>query len=166
MTAAMKRDADGQLANFRTTTCEDGSEAPDGQELNISHTFLVASGDVLGVRLSTQASTGVGDGLSTKTYWYDGRDRVYRIAPEIVADGSQDAFVAALETELKGREGVDAAFLDSAFGGPGRPSHRTERHGLHRRRRPAGHLRPGPGGRPRSRQLRRGLLASDGGLPN
>lgn len=46
MTDVMKTYVEERLAAFRSN-CHDGR-----QELNISHRFLVASGDVLGVRLS------------------------------------------------------------------------------------------------------------------
>jgi peptidoglycan/xylan/chitin deacetylase (PgdA/CDA1 family) len=118
MTAAMKKDVEERLAGFRSAVCEGGSDGAEGRELNVSHQFLVASGDVLGVQLSTQDHSGVGSGLSTRTYWYDGKAGAYRTAFELVADGSQDAFIAALKDQLKGREGVDAAALDNTFSNP------------------------------------------------
>ncbi|MFD4604614.1 polysaccharide deacetylase family protein [Streptomyces sp. NPDC058464] len=121
MTAAMKHDVDRRLAEFRASACQPGSNsaAEQGPELNISHEFLVASGDVLGVRLSTQdRSTSVGDGLSTRTYWYDGKTGTYRTALGLIADGSRDAFVSALKKELRRREGVVASTLDAALDDP------------------------------------------------
>lgn len=61
MTAAMKKDVDGRLATFRSA-CDDGGGAGNVGELNISHQFLVASGDVLGVRLTTQDGSAAGSG--------------------------------------------------------------------------------------------------------
>jgi peptidoglycan/xylan/chitin deacetylase (PgdA/CDA1 family) len=108
MTDAMKKYVEGFLANFRST-CQ-------GQhELNISPQFLVASGDVLGVRLSTRDGSGVTGGLSSRTYWYDGKAGAYRTALSLVADGSRDAFVTAVKNRLKGREGTSAETLDEAF---------------------------------------------------
>lgn len=118
MTAAMRKDVDERLAGFRSVACEGGSGGAEGRELNISHQFLVASGDVLGVRLSTQDHSGPGSGLSTRTYWYDGEAGAYRTALGLVADGSRDAFIAALKDQLKGREGVDAGALDNTFSDP------------------------------------------------
>jgi peptidoglycan/xylan/chitin deacetylase (PgdA/CDA1 family) len=114
MTAAMKKDVDKRLAYFRSDECEDGEGT---RELNISHQFLVASGDVLGVRLTTR-DDGAGSGLSTRTYWYDGKAGAYRTALGLVAEGSHDAFIAAVKDRLKGREGIDAAALDDTFSDP------------------------------------------------
>ncbi|WP_405728373.1 polysaccharide deacetylase family protein [Streptomyces sp. NBC_01537] len=114
MTAAMKKDVEQRLATFRST-CDSNPTAADGFEFNISHQFLVASGDVLGVRLTTQDSTAAGDGLTRRTYWYDGKAGAYRTALALIGDGSRDAFVAALKSELKGREGTDADTVNEAF---------------------------------------------------
>ncbi|MES5824571.1 polysaccharide deacetylase family protein [Streptomyces sp. RG80] len=118
MTAAMKKDVEERLAGFRSGVCNGGSGGAEGRELNVSHQFLVASGDVLGVRLSTQDHSGAGSGLSTSTYWYDGKAGASRKALGLVADGSQDDFIAALKDQLKGREGIDAAALDTTFSDP------------------------------------------------
>ncbi|KOU59832.1 hypothetical protein ADK57_32470 [Streptomyces sp. MMG1533] len=115
MTAAMKKDVERRLATFRSTACEDGGK---GIELDISHRFLVASGGVLGVRLTTQDYTAAGSGLSSRTYWYDGKAGAYRTALGLIAEGSRDAFLDALKARLKGREGADAATLDDAFPDP------------------------------------------------
>ncbi|MEV0743475.1 hypothetical protein AB0I51_47945, partial [Streptomyces sp. NPDC050549] len=109
MTDVMKKYVEERLATFRST-CQG-----DHSELNISHQFLVASGDVLGVRLTTQDSTAAANGLDRRTYWYDGKAGAYRTALALVADGSRDAFVAALKDRLKGREGTDADTLNEAF---------------------------------------------------
>ncbi|MGI5452408.1 polysaccharide deacetylase family protein [Streptomyces sp. CA-249302] len=114
-TAVMKKYVEERLSTFRETACASGSAVNQDHELNISYTFLAASGDVLGVRLSTQDGSAAGSGLSTNTYWYDGKDRTYRAAPGLVADGFRDAFVAELKKQLKGRQGIDAAQLDGAF---------------------------------------------------
>ncbi|MDX3714155.1 polysaccharide deacetylase family protein [Streptomyces europaeiscabiei] len=113
MTAAMKKDVDRLLASFRSSRC--GSGSPAGGELNVSHRFLVASGDVLGVRLTTLDGSGAGNGQSTSTYWYDGEDGAYRQALALIADGSREVFTAALKKQLTGREGVDPAYLDDSF---------------------------------------------------
>ncbi|WP_051744726.1 polysaccharide deacetylase family protein [Streptomyces yerevanensis] len=112
MTAAMKKDVEERLAGFRSGGCEDSVE---GRELNISHHFLVASGDVLGVRLSTHDHTGAGPGLSTRTYWYDGKAGAYDTALGLVDEGSRDAFVAALKDQLKGREGFAPDLFDATL---------------------------------------------------
>ncbi|MGI5196693.1 polysaccharide deacetylase family protein [Streptomyces sp. CA-288835] len=115
MTAAMKKDVEERLAGFRSGVCEGGSDAAEGRELNISHHFLAASGDVLGVRLSTQDHSGVGSGLSTRTYWYDGKAGAYRTALGLVTESSRDAFVGALKDQLKGREGFDPDLFDATL---------------------------------------------------
>lgn len=120
MTAAMKKYVERRLATFRSESaaCEGGTGGTEGVELNISHQFLVASGDVLGVRLSTHDPSGAGSGLSATTYWYDGKAGAYRMAPGLVADDSRGAFLGALKDRLKGREGVDAAALDDTLSDP------------------------------------------------
>jgi peptidoglycan/xylan/chitin deacetylase (PgdA/CDA1 family) len=118
MTAAMKKDVEQRLATFRSTACADGQDSGEGAELNIGYRFLVASGDVLGVRLTTRDLSAAGSGLSTRTYWYDGKAHAYRTALGLVAAGSRDAFITALKARLKGREGVDAATLDDTFSDP------------------------------------------------
>ncbi|MDQ0909000.1 peptidoglycan/xylan/chitin deacetylase (PgdA/CDA1 family) [Streptomyces canus] len=118
MTAAMKKDVEERLSGFRSDTCGGGSDSPEGRELNISHQFLVASGDVLGVRLTTLDHAAAGSGLSSRTYWYDGQAGAYRTALGLVAGNSREAFLAALKDRLKGREGVDTAALDDTFSDP------------------------------------------------
>ncbi|MBZ3900252.1 MULTISPECIES: polysaccharide deacetylase family protein [Streptomyces] len=115
MTAVMKRYVEERLATFRSAGCTGGT---DGPEFNISHHFLVASGDVLGVRLTTHDTSAAGSGLSSTTYWYDGGAGAYRTALGLVSDASRDAFLTALENRLKGNEGMDDATLDSAFADP------------------------------------------------
>ncbi|MEU3618035.1 hypothetical protein ABZ725_37820 [Streptomyces sp. NPDC006872] len=109
-TVSMKKDVEGYLASYQDTGgeqtagcgAEDASEVP---ELDISFAFLVASGDVLGVRLMTQDHTETGDGLSTKTYWNDGAAHTAPSAAGLIADGSRPAFLAAVREQLKQREG-------------------------------------------------------------
>jgi hypothetical protein len=112
MTAAMKKDVEGRLAAFlgedtggQATGCG-GMDGLEGPELNVSFSFLVASGDVLGVRLGTVDRTSNADGLATEAYWYDGAAKEYRPSPGLIADGSRDAFVSAVKKRLEKREGV------------------------------------------------------------
>ncbi|MFF9774172.1 polysaccharide deacetylase family protein [Streptomyces sp. NPDC013978] len=111
MTAAMKKDVEQRLATFREGACDNGTVG----ELNVSHRFLVASGDVLGVRLTTQDGSGAGSGLSSRTYWYDGDAGDYGTALELIADDSRNAFISALKDELKGREGFDTTVFDGTL---------------------------------------------------
>ncbi|WP_149831105.1 polysaccharide deacetylase family protein [Streptomyces tailanensis] len=114
MADAMKKDVEQRLARFRSM-CDDSPTGADGRELNISHQFLVASGDVVGIRLTTQEQGTAGGGLRTRTFWNDGKAGTYRTALALVGDGSRDAFVAALKEQLQGREGTDADRVDEAF---------------------------------------------------
>ncbi|MBE4741146.1 MULTISPECIES: polysaccharide deacetylase family protein [Streptomyces] len=114
MTAAMKKDVEQRLATFREGACGNGSVA----ELNVSHRFLVASGDVLGVRLTTQDGSVAGSGLSAKAYWYDGDAGAYATALGLVADDSRNAFISTLKDELKGREGFDTTIFDGTLSDP------------------------------------------------
>ncbi|WP_217234776.1 polysaccharide deacetylase family protein [Streptomyces sp. AC555_RSS877] len=115
MAAAMKKDVDGRLETFRTGSCQEGQDHGEGTELNVSFSFLVASGDVLGVRLVTVDRTSIADGLATKAYWYDGAAKQYRTSPGLIADGSRAAFITALEKVLKKREGVTPDTLASSL---------------------------------------------------
>ncbi|MGW2288692.1 polysaccharide deacetylase family protein [Streptomyces phaeochromogenes] len=120
MTDAMKEDVERRLAGFRgedgspSAQCADSSGEPgtNGAELNVSFSFLVASGDVLGVRLTTLDRASAGDGLDTRTYWYDGKNEATVSAFEFMTEDSQDAFIAAVQKTLKGKEGADPASLD------------------------------------------------------
>ncbi|MFJ9565234.1 polysaccharide deacetylase family protein [Streptomyces fuscichromogenes] len=120
MTAAMKKDVDARLAGFRgqdgtpAAGCDgsSGASGPDDAELNVSFSFLVASGDVLGVRLTTLDRVSAGDGLDTRTYWYDGRNRTAGSALALIADGSRSDFVTAVQKQLRAEEGADPASLD------------------------------------------------------
>ncbi|MEU0217710.1 polysaccharide deacetylase family protein, partial [Streptomyces sp. NPDC006265] len=75
--------------------------------------FLVASGDVVGVRLATVDRTSNADGLDTRAYWYDGAAEKYRPSPDLIADGSRDDFVAAVKKNLQKREGVTPDTIDA-----------------------------------------------------
>jgi peptidoglycan/xylan/chitin deacetylase (PgdA/CDA1 family) len=118
MTAAMKKDVERRLAAFlgdgddAVTGCG-GPDGFQGEELNISFTFLVASGDVVGVRLSSLDRGAAGDGTETRTYWYDGEGRAAEDALGLIADGSRDAFVAAVKKQLKEVQGADPSYLDA-----------------------------------------------------
>ncbi|UIX29238.1 polysaccharide deacetylase family protein [Streptomyces sp. GQFP] len=121
MTAAMRADVQGYLDGYlgkdssgQATACGGAatSNASELPELNISFSMMVASGDVLGVRLLTQNRMGTGDGLTTKTYWYDGAAAKYRTTLDLVADGSRDAFTKAVKDQLKQKEGIDLTLLD------------------------------------------------------
>ncbi|WP_053084711.1 polysaccharide deacetylase family protein [Streptomyces viridochromogenes] len=124
MTAAMKREVDRNRQSFLgedgSGTAECGGTSQDQDldqhlQLNISHDFLVASGDVLGVRLNTLRIGEAGDGLMTTTYWFDGKAKQRRQALDLVAEGSRAQFVAAVKKALKNREGIDPSMLDGAF---------------------------------------------------
>lgn len=105
LTAAMEKDIGKRLAGFlgtsdatRPTNCadDDRSDDTDNRELNIGFGVLVASGDVVGVRLSSRDQKG----LSTETYWYDGADRAYRPALALIDKVHRAAFVSALPKRL------------------------------------------------------------------
>ncbi|MET8981481.1 polysaccharide deacetylase family protein [Streptomyces sp. NPDC004539] len=118
MTSAMQKDVEQRVDTFRTGSCEGDAAAEGSAELNISYEFLAASGDVLGVRLTTRDGSAAGSGLSNSTYWYDGEDQAARTALDLVDEASQDDFVSALKEKLKSREGVDAASLDGILDDP------------------------------------------------
>jgi peptidoglycan/xylan/chitin deacetylase (PgdA/CDA1 family) len=113
MTAAMKSDVERRLQAYVDIGCGSGNEL----DFNIGFDFLVASGDVVGVRLTTQDPGAAGDGTETKTYWYDGEDARRHEALGFIAEASRPDFVAAVREQLEGREGIDAAALGTIFSG-------------------------------------------------
>ena len=115
MTDAMRKEVERRVASFRSM-CDDSPTGADGGELNISHQFLVASGDVLGVRLTTQDRAAAGDGLRTRTYWYDGRAGAYRTALALVAQPLPGRLRRRSEgASSKGGTASDTATVDAAF---------------------------------------------------
>ncbi|WNM35748.1 polysaccharide deacetylase family protein [Streptomyces sp. Li-HN-5-11] len=120
ITAAMKKDVKVRLAGFLgedvggPPSCG-GADGSQGPELNVSFSFLVSSGDVLGVRLTTVDRTSNADGTDTRAYWYDGAAKKYRPSFGLIADGSRDAFVSALKKRLEKREGVTPETVDAAL---------------------------------------------------
>ncbi|GEC06503.1 hypothetical protein SSP24_41580 [Streptomyces spinoverrucosus] len=124
VTAAMKKDVEGRLAVFLGTdiggppSCggSPGADGSEGPELNVSFSFLVASGDVLGVRLATVDRTSNADGVDTRAYWYDGAAKKYRPSSGLIADDSRDAFVSALKKRLLKREGVTSDTVEASLG--------------------------------------------------
>ncbi|GAB2860500.1 hypothetical protein GCM10027074_29650 [Streptomyces deserti] len=121
MTAAMKKDVEGRLTGFLG---EDIGGPPKPRwrgrvgGTRAERQLLVPRGlrRVLSVRLATVDRTSNADGLGTRAYWYDGAAEEYRPSPGLIADGSQDAFVAALKKRLEKREGVTPETVDAALG--------------------------------------------------
>ncbi|WP_200308424.1 polysaccharide deacetylase family protein [Streptomyces adelaidensis] len=116
LTAAMRRDVGEHLAEFLGPdsrspvdcggdTRSGDPDTQDTRELNISFALLVASGDVVGVRLSNRDRT-------ARTYWYDGADLTYRPALALIESGSRAAFVSALREKARRQGGVGPAALD------------------------------------------------------
>ncbi|WP_329219328.1 polysaccharide deacetylase family protein [Streptomyces sp. NBC_01485] len=106
LTAAMKADSESRLGD---PLAEDaGCKA-----INISHDLLVASGDVLGVRLTTLDYQAAGDGTDTRTYWYDGKAGKARKAATLISDDSFDDFTDAVKDRLKDQKGIIADRLNS-----------------------------------------------------
>jgi hypothetical protein len=89
---------------------------PEGRRLTIRHRVLTASGDVIGVRLTTRVDA-AGDGTSTRTYWYDGSKR--RVGnTRLLRDGSAARLATLAKRRLAEREGIDLRQLDAAFRAP------------------------------------------------
>jgi peptidoglycan-N-acetylglucosamine deacetylase len=114
MTAVMKSEVEGRLQAYVDNGCGSGNQL----DFNIGFDFLVASGDVVGVRLTTQDPGAAGDGTETRTYWYDGEDARRHEALGLIAEASRPDFVAAVREQLAGREGIDATTLCDTFSGP------------------------------------------------
>jgi peptidoglycan/xylan/chitin deacetylase (PgdA/CDA1 family) len=113
MTAVMKSDVERRLQTYLDGGCGSGNQL----DFNIGFDFLVASGDVVGVRLTTQDPGAAGDGTETRTYWYDGADARRHEALGLIAKASRPAFLAAVREQLESREGIDATTLGDALSG-------------------------------------------------
>ncbi|MEV0146038.1 MULTISPECIES: hypothetical protein [unclassified Nonomuraea] len=89
---------------------------PEGDRLTVSPTTLAASGDVVGVRLTTRIDA-AGDGTTTRTYWYDGR--THRVGTlRLLRPGAVTELGALVKRKLTGRQGIEAARLDAALRSP------------------------------------------------
>jgi peptidoglycan-N-acetylglucosamine deacetylase len=117
MTAVMKSEVERRLHGYVDNGCGSGDEL----DFNIGFDFLVASGDVVGVRLTTQDPGAAGDGKETRTYWYDGEDARRQEALDLIAEASRPDFVSTVQEQLGSREGIDATTLGSTFSGPQAP---------------------------------------------
>jgi len=84
-------------------------------EISIDSDFLVASGDVVGVEMTTFDFMAAGDGTSTRSYWFDGATRKTVPATALIADDAMDRFTDALVNGLSGHEGVDTAAVKEAL---------------------------------------------------
>lgn len=75
-----------------------------GPDFNASFAFLVASADVVGVRTTVVDGTSAGSGITTATYWYDGRTR--RVVPTggLLQADRVDQTAAALRQALSDRD--------------------------------------------------------------
>ncbi|MFI7640819.1 polysaccharide deacetylase family protein [Nonomuraea sp. NPDC049400] len=105
-TAALRRMVEARRADFRTQACHQA--AP---ELNLDFAFLVASGDVIGVRYTEWWLGGAGDGLSTTTRWYDAKTGTVLPATALVEPGSIERLTAELGKALSRKEGFDPRAL-------------------------------------------------------
>ncbi|MET9084871.1 hypothetical protein ABZX77_23830 [Streptomyces sp. NPDC004237] len=105
LSAAMKADIQKRVPAF-LMAADSRSRCPVGMEANIAFDTLVASGNVVGVRLTTQDYTSVNSGLSTRDYWYDGATKTGTSPLALIADAKTDTFAALLSQKLKGRPGL------------------------------------------------------------
>ncbi|MDX2703978.1 hypothetical protein PV350_14070 [Streptomyces sp. PA03-6a] len=90
-----------------------GHDAGCAGEFTISYTFLAASGDVLGVQLTTAEGAAAGDGTTsgsgttTATYWYDGRSGEVLPALAMLGPDAAGDLAGHLVRALAARAGHD-----------------------------------------------------------
>ncbi|MET7463635.1 hypothetical protein [Nonomuraea sp. NPDC005501] len=114
LTAALRKDTrarrDAFLKGATARFC------PEGDRLTVSPATLAASGDVVGVRLTTRVEA-AGDGTTTRTYWYDGR--THKVGTlRLLRPGAVAELGALVKRKLTGRQGIEAARLDAALRSP------------------------------------------------
>jgi peptidoglycan/xylan/chitin deacetylase (PgdA/CDA1 family) len=117
MTAAMRTYVKERLATYlgKGSGLGDMRNCPKERELNISFDLLTASGDILANRLTTLQRGGAANGTSTRVFWYDGKAGKNVNSTALIAKDSLDRLATTVKGNLKGREGIDAVRLDSAF---------------------------------------------------
>ncbi|AXG81782.1 polysaccharide deacetylase family protein [Streptomyces paludis] len=132
LTAALKayveKQRDSYLENRKEldgdgSACADGASgggsgaAEGGHELNVSFSFLAASADVVGLRLTRFEGGGAGSGLSDTTMWFDGSTGKVMPALALISSKKADLlqFAAAVKDSLKDREGVTPELLAKAL---------------------------------------------------
>lgn len=78
------------------------------EHVEIGFDFLVASTDVVGVRLTMINGNNAGNGISTDTFWYDGRTQRQSRAVSLLDSAATTTFSSRVRALLSGREGFDA----------------------------------------------------------
>ena len=117
LTAALSADVHERMASILpdqtgTASCTERSGTPGMQ---IGFDFLVASADVVGVRLTFLDASSAGDGLSTDTFWYDGRTRKLTSPASLLDPSSTKVFADLVLKALSGREGSDPQLAAQAL---------------------------------------------------
>ncbi len=115
----LRKDADYWLAQIRDgdVNCSEDSGIPG---VHVGFDFTAATGNVIGVRVTTTLSGSAGDGESRKTYWYDGITRRSGSADRLIAPEQMTAFATELKNLLGGRPGVEQEQLTAVLAGPDR----------------------------------------------
>ncbi|WP_327589521.1 polysaccharide deacetylase family protein [Nonomuraea sp. NBC_00507] len=108
-TAALRRMAENRRAEFLRQACDHTAE------LNLDFAFLVASGDVIGVRYTEWWLGGAGDGKSTTTRWYDGKTGQALPAVSLIDPDAFGKLAAGLGTALSRKQGFDSRALRSVM---------------------------------------------------
>ncbi|MET8763478.1 polysaccharide deacetylase family protein [Lentzea sp. NPDC004782] len=106
--------------------CQALARGDASPEISINSDFLVASGDVVGVEMTTFDFMATGDGTSTRSYWFDGATRKTVPATELIAGDALDRFTEILVNGLSGHDGVDTAAVKEALGPDRRASTLTD----------------------------------------
>ncbi len=101
---AVGEDVRAQLDEFNELYIGDEPGGVAIPELNVSFDYLVASGDVLGVRLESYEFAGASGGTSWRTVYYDAREGLVRSAIELLTgEAAFTELVAVAQTELSDR---------------------------------------------------------------
>jgi len=140
LTGALRDSVREYLAGVREGgdggTCLEPAGTPG---LQVTFDFLIASGDVVGVRLTYRDAAAEDE--ATRTFWYDGRTRTVVRPWALIAPAARGEAVAAIRDALAERPGADPDVAQAALARDSRAETLRDlsfdsRGGLHLRFRP------------------------------
>jgi len=107
LTRALRNAVRDYLASVREGGNDGGAclEPAGTPGLQVTFDFLVASGDVVGVRLTYRDAASADE--ATRTFWYDGRTRTVVRPWALIAPSARGEAVAGIREALAGRPGAD-----------------------------------------------------------
>ncbi|MCP2251115.1 Peptidoglycan/xylan/chitin deacetylase, PgdA/CDA1 family [Lentzea aerocolonigenes] len=116
LTATLRSAVETRLPVFGRSENRGCSGETANLDVDIDFEFLAAAGDVIGVQLTTFDYSGAGDGISSASYWFDGRTRQSVPSTALIAEDATDRLVTAFAKALSGKAGVQGDGLKDALG--------------------------------------------------